>query len=525
MAPPVESEELQKQVLAAAMADGVVTGDSEPRYPQTSRSQAPPAKSKTSLDSTDKSGQDQRIWRSRSLHRLFSTGHINNEEELEGYVRAHVVRDSMEVLRKNDRGGYTVPAEGLYPFQWNWDSAIVSAGWAVFDEERGWEELETLFSDQWADGMVASINFHRFSNTYFPGPEIWGTPEKPSKTTGITQPPVAAITARFMYEYAEQKDLARSKIEELFPKLLAWHRWWYKARDPENKGVVAILHPWESGMDNSPAWDEAMKFPVDELPPYERQDLNHVNANMRPTKETYDHYLTLLYRFKKADFYNPDELYWISPFRMTDLCVNSILFRANRDLRWMALQLKQNDVVAEIEGWLEKGFQGFNELWDDEAGLYKCQDQITGKLADAGISAAFLPLFAGVATKDQAAKLVKHLERWLEKVKYGVPSLDPEDPRFEELRYWRGPVWIIINWMISNGLRHYGYDELADRIKEDSKALTSKAGLREYFDPVTGDGCGGHQFSWTAAMCLAWLDRPAAIAIGHKMSGPQKHKE
>ena len=80
---------------------------------------------------------------------------------------------------------------------------------------------------------------------------------------------------------------------------------------------------------------------------------------------------------------------------MTDLCVNSILFRANRDLRWMALQLKQNDVVAEIEGWLEKGFQGFNELWDDEAGLYKCQDQITGKLADAGISAAFLPLFAG----------------------------------------------------------------------------------------------------------------------------------
>ena len=80
---------------------------------------------------------------------------------------------------------------------------------------------------------------------------------------------------------------------------------------------------------------------------------------------------------------------------MTDLCVNSILFRANRDLRWMALQLKQNDVVTEIEGWLEKGFEGFNELWDDEAGLYKCQDQITGKLADAGISAAFLPLFAG----------------------------------------------------------------------------------------------------------------------------------
>lgn len=70
-----------------------------------------------------------------------------------------------------------------------------------------------------------------------------------------------------------------------------------QARDPEGKGVVAILHPWESGMDNSPAWDEAMKFPIDpRLPPYQRKDLTHVDAAMRPTKDTYDHYLTLLYK-------------------------------------------------------------------------------------------------------------------------------------------------------------------------------------------------------------------------------------
>ena len=112
--------------------------------------------------------------------------------------------------------------------QWNWDSAIVSAGWAVFDEERAWAELETLFSDQWADGMVASINFIKFSDTYFPGPEIWGTPEKPSKTSGISQPPVAAMSARFLFEHAENQDLAKAKVEELFPKMLAWHRWWYK---------------------------------------------------------------------------------------------------------------------------------------------------------------------------------------------------------------------------------------------------------------------------------------------------------
>ena len=130
-----------------------------------------------------------------------------------------------------------------------------------------------------------------------------------------------------------------------------------------------------------------------------------------------------------------------------------------------------------------------------------------------------------MATKGQADRLAAELERWLSRVSYGVPSTDPDDPRFEPLRYWRGPVWIIINWMISNGLKHYGYEALAAVIKDHSLALTEKSGLLEYFDPITGEGAGGRDFSWTASMCLSWLDRPAAIAIGHRMSGPKKHLE
>ena len=40
-----------------------------------------------------------------------------SQDDLEKNARAHMVQDSMEVLRMNDRGGYTVPAENLYPFQ------------------------------------------------------------------------------------------------------------------------------------------------------------------------------------------------------------------------------------------------------------------------------------------------------------------------------------------------------------------------------------------------------------------------
>ena len=40
------------------------------------------------------------------------------------------------ILAANDRGGYTVPTDRLYPFQWNWDSAFVAMGWATFDADH-----------------------------------------------------------------------------------------------------------------------------------------------------------------------------------------------------------------------------------------------------------------------------------------------------------------------------------------------------------------------------------------------------
>lgn len=100
-------------------------------------------------------------------------------------------------------------------------------------------------------------------------------------------------------------------------------------------------------------------------------------------------------RFKHTNYYDSSKLYWVSPFRVTDLCVNCILYRANRDLRWLARRLGKQEVVLEIEGWLDAGYEGFKSLWDEKDGIFKCMDQITGRLCDARTSAGFLPLFAG----------------------------------------------------------------------------------------------------------------------------------
>ena len=42
--------------------------------------------------------------------------------------------NAIEILRENDRGSYTVPTQGLYPFQWNWDSCLTALGQAHFDD-------------------------------------------------------------------------------------------------------------------------------------------------------------------------------------------------------------------------------------------------------------------------------------------------------------------------------------------------------------------------------------------------------
>src|SRR5271156_4588033 len=124
------------------------------------------------------------------------------------------------ILRANDRGGYTVPTAGLYPYQWNWDAAFNALGWMSFDEPRAWREFDRLVEGQWEDGMVPHIVFHNFSGGYFPGPDVWRTRHDPP-TSGITQPAVLATAVRRCWDRATDRPLAEAQAASLYPRLLA----------------------------------------------------------------------------------------------------------------------------------------------------------------------------------------------------------------------------------------------------------------------------------------------------------------
>jgi len=402
------------------------------------------------------------------------------------------------ILRTNDKGSYTVPTAGLYPYQWNWDSAFAALGFSTFDLDRAWVELETLFSGQWANGMVPHIIFHSETAGYFPGHREWGTEHTPP-TSAISQPPVAATFLRAIFD--KDRDAGRARLAAIFPRLLAWHRWFFQHRN-EN-GMIVVNHPWESGRDNAPEWDEAMQqVDTSGVGSYTRNDTSHVDASMRPNKTDYDRFMAIVYA-GRACGWDEKTLAANGPFRVADPGMTFILLRANRDLLAMARELGQD--TGEIADWIAALEAGVRKLWNPDIGAYDALNVRTGNFAGSVSSASFLCWYGGL---DDAA-LLQTYDRVRAGVTFGVPSHDPASDRFEPFRYWRGPAWGIVNTLIGMGLAERGLDARAENLRTDTAEMIRRSGFAEYFNPLDGSPAGGMDFTWTAAIWLAWASPTA----------------
>lgn len=411
---------------------------------------------------------------------------------------------AVAVLKENDRGEYTVPTKGLYPFQWNWDSCLTALGQRHFDEDRAWTEIETLFQHQWPDGMVPHIVFHVHDDGYFPGQDIWRT-DRPTPTSGITQPPVAGFAVRRLFERTADKARAIERARALLPKIDAWHRWFYDNRDPKNEGLVAIIHPWESGRDNSIDWDEAFeRVPTHGVDAYVRRDTQHADPEHRPTKAQYDRYLWLLQHFRGLGWDN-SKLHDASPFQVVDPGFNAILIRSCADLADLAADLGEPALASTNRDRARKALAAMDSLWSEKHGQYLCLDRVVGKLIDSASSGGLLPVFCSVP-RARAEVIAVTIAKLAERTHFIIPSQDPTDPRFDAKRYWRGPIWLVVNYMIADGLANAGQAGAAARITDSSLKLIAESGFAEYYDPLTGEPLGGGRFTWTAAMVLEFLD-------------------
>ncbi len=446
--------------------------------------------------------------------------------------RSELLASARAVLDLNWTGRFTKPALRQYPHQWSWDSAFIAMGYARYDQGRAEQELRSLFAAQWADGRVPHIVFHDADPAapYFPGPGFWQTERSPAapagrQTTGIVQPPIHATAVLRIVRHAADRERALAFAAELFPALQAWHDFLYRERDPRGEGLVFICHPWESGQDNSPLWDPVlnrMALRPEQIPPYQRADTRAVDPAERPLQFDYDRYVFLVDFFRQRD-YDQRRIYAEGcPFVVQDVLFNTLLCRAEQDMAELA-RLLGADPTRHSQRAAATAAAIDARLWDESRSLYADYDLAIDAPIPMPALAGFAPLFAGVPDAARAERMLEYLGgpafglAAAGGTAYPAASYDRFAPGYSPRRYWRGPVWIQMNWLLLHGLAAYGFHAQADRLRQAIIDLPAVGGFREYFDPESGAGYGAESFSWTAALLI---DVCAGAGSDVSMLGP-----
>lgn len=424
---------------------------------------------------------------------------------------------AMGTLEGNRQLAHTVPSRTLYPHQWSWDAAFIAVGMARYAQERAWAELRTLFAAQWADGRVPHIVFDTSDGDrhYFPGSRFWrsdiAAPAPRRPTSGIIQPPVHALAAWEIYRSAPDataRAVGAAELRWLYPRLAAQQQYLAAYRNVGGEGLACLVHPWESGQDNSPAWDPALAaVPAAGVPmPGQRADLAVSTASHRPTDADYARYLLIAQCYRDHRYVDdgPGDRYL---FLVEDPAFNALFAAAEHALADIAEVVGADPAPHRAQASRVTRLL-VDRLYDPQTGMFHALDLYTGKLSPARCAGGLLPLILPELPDLQVKSLLTELTSprfGLGAHPVAVPSYDRTATDREPERYWRGPVWVNMNWLLWRGLHRHGQDTLAETIRQGTLDLVRNAGFYEYFHPETGAGIGVAEFSWTAALTLDLL--------------------
>lgn len=362
---------------------------------------------------------------------------------------------------------YTVPSPISYPYQWLWDSCFHAIILTHFSPHDAKNEILSLISKQFDNGLIPHMIYWEKKKVININ---WGK----EGTSSITQPPMLAYSVWQIL----QTDGDLSFVKKVYPNLYHFYRYLLTERDPHDKGLIGIMNPDESGEDNSPRFD----IPLN-LPPK--------HSSTENTKRRFK----LIEQNINCRFDAPfcmRNFFWVK-----DVPFNCIMVENLKILSKLAEKLEYEEDVT----YFNKEAEGVADSMRKRMlahGLYWSVYGTKYKKIKVKTWAVFAPLFAGILTKEEAKILVdKHLinrkEFWAQ---FPIPTVSLDEPSFDPSGFWRGPVWMAINWFVYKGLKNYGFDKIAQKIKQSSCQLIEKSGFREYFDPISGEGLGAKNFTW-----------------------------
>jgi hypothetical protein len=390
------------------------------------------------------------------------------------------------VLRSNWREGvrrdgtpfaFTCPSAGRYKHQWYWDSCFHAIVWRRFDPVRARAELRTLLRAGRADGFVPHTAFWRAHPRWRRAPlyataRPWG-----DAATASIQTPLLA----FAWERVADGDAAFAA--EGLDALLAHADWLEHHRDPDGDGLLSILLPDESGLDDSPKYD----------PVYGRL------AHWRPG------YFRLVERCRRLGWDSRTIL------ARTEEHVEDVLVNVAHALSLRALGRMLAAAGRDAEATVQQARAARTEAaliercWDSGRALFFDLAGRAERRVEVSTWSSLAPLALPIPDEIRRRLVEEHL---LDPRRYGapfgIPSVSMEEPSFtpgfDRFRTWRGPAWVNTAWLLVPPLRALGYAEAAGRIVERLADAVALHGFREYHDPRTGRGHGARGFAWSTLL-------------------------
>lgn len=318
---------------------------------------------------------------------------------------------------------------------WQWDNFFHALAYRHVEPRLAQDQLRILLDHQREDGMIPDAIHDEGTVTHLNFPV----------DADVTKPPLIAWAAWKLHEHHNDREF----LDEIYEPLVRWNNWWFEKNDPNGNGLCEYQHPFSSGLDDSPLWDEGM--------PVESPDLN------------------------------------------TYLCLQQ------ESLSKIAHTLGEHE---DADLWARRADSMARRLiriaWDEEAGLFWATRN--GVRVNVRTPFNLFPLITGRMPPEIAKRLVEHLTNehtfW---PRYPVPTVALDDPKFNPIQMWRGPTWVNVNYLLIEGLFRSGHLEVARELRRRTlELIASQPDIYEYYHPYTGEKppAAASVFGWSAAIYI-----------------------
>jgi len=318
---------------------------------------------------------------------------------------------------------------------WQWDAYFHALAYRHIEKHLAQDQIRIMLDHQREDGMIPDAVHDEGTVTHLNVPV----------DADVTKPPLVAWSAWKLYE----QDGDREFLNEIYEPIVRCNTWWYEKSDLDGNGLCEYQHPYSSGLDDSPLWDDGM--------PVESPGLN-----------------TYLYLQQEA------------------LARMAAVIGEKEDVdKW------QKFAHATLERMLESS-------WDMKTGLFWAKKN--GVRVNVRTPFSLFPLLTGQLPPKVSARLVEHLtdERqfWS---RYPVPTVAMNDPKYNASQMWRGPTWVNVNYLLIEGLQRSGYADLARELRRRTlDLLCGQDDIYEYYNPETGKNPpkAASTFGWSSAVLI-----------------------